>query len=238
MKMNHLVVALGISLGVISTANATVDPKLPDYEKTSGISGSMSSVGSDTLNNLMTFWAEGFKKQYPNINIQIQGAGSSTAPPALEQGTANFGPMSRPMKDAEIQAFEKKYGYKPVAVPVAVDALAVFVHKDNPVKGMSMPLVDAIFSSTRKCGMERDVTKWGQAGLTGAWANRELQIYGRNSVSGTYGYFKEHSLCKGDFKNNVNEQPGSASVVQSVATSINGIGYSGIGYKTSGVRAV
>ena len=238
MKMNHLVVALGISLGVISTANATVDPKLPDYEKTSGISGSMSSVGSDTLNNLMTFWAESFKKQYPNINIQIQGAGSSTAPPALEQGTANFGPMSRTMKDAEIQAFEKKYGYKPVAVPVAVDALAVFVHKDNPVKGMSMPLVDAIFSSTRKCGMERDVTKWGQAGLTGAWMNRELQIYGRNSVSGTYGYFKEHSLCKGDFKNNVNEQPGSASVVQSVATSINGIGYSGIGYKTSGVRAV
>ena len=238
MKMNHLVVALGISLGVMSSANAAVDPKLPDYEKTSGISGSMSSVGSDTLNNLMTFWAEGFKKQYPNINIQIQGAGSSTAPPALEQGTANFGPMSRPIKDAEIQAFEKKYGYKPVAVPVAVDALAVFVHKDNPVKGMSMPLVDAIFSSTRKCGMERDVTKWGQAGLTGAWANRELQIYGRNSVSGTYGYFKEHSLCKGDFKNNVNEQPGSASVVQSVATSINGIGYSGIGYKTSGVRAV
>lgn len=238
MKMNHLVAALGLSLGLMSAAQAAVDPKLPVYEKTSGISGSLSSVGSDTLNNLMTFWAEGFKKQYPNVNIQIQGAGSSTAPPALEQGTANLGPMSRTMKDAEIQAFEKKHGYKPTAVPVAVDALAVFVHKDNPIKGMSMPLVDAVFSSTRKCGMEKNVTKWGQAGLTGAWANRDLQLYGRNSVSGTYGYFKEHSLCKGDFKNNVNEQPGSASVVQSVATSINGIGYSGIGYKTSGVRAV
>lgn len=238
MKMKHLVAALGLSLGLVASAQATVDPKLPVYEKTSGISGSLSSVGSDTLNNLMTFWAEGFKKQYPNVNIQIQGAGSSTAPPALEQGTANLGPMSRTMKDAEIQAFEKKHGYKPTAVPVAVDALAVFVHKDNPIKGMSMPLVDAVFSSTRKCGMEKNVTKWGQAGLTGAWANRDLQLYGRNSVSGTYGYFKEHSLCKGDFKNNVNEQPGSASVVQSVATSINGIGYSGIGYKTSGVRAV
>ena len=238
MKMNHLVAALGLSLGLMGAAQAAVDPKLPVYEKTSGISGNLSSVGSDTLNNLMTFWAEGFKKQYPNVNIQIQGAGSSTAPPALEQGTANFGPMSRAMKSAEIQAFEKKHGYKPTAVPVAVDALAVFVHKDNPIKGMSMPLVDAIFSSTRKCGMEKDVTKWGQAGLSGAWGNRDLQIYGRNSVSGTYGYFKEHALCKGDFKNNVNEQPGSASVVQSVATSINGIGYSGIGYKTSGVRAV
>lgn len=238
MKMKHLVVALGLGLGLVASVQAAVDPKLPVYEKTSGISGSLSSVGSDTLNNLMTFWAEGFKKQYPNVNIQIQGAGSSTAPPALEQGTANLGPMSRTMKDAEIQAFEKKYGYKPTAVPVAVDALAVFVHKDNPIKGMSMPLVDAVFSSTRKCGMEKNVTKWGQTGLSGAWANRELQIYGRNSVSGTYGYFKEHALCKGDFKNNVNEQPGSASVVQSVATSINGIGYSGIGYKTSGVRAV
>lgn len=238
MKMKHLVAALGLGLGLVASVQAAVDPKLPVYEKTSGISGSLSSVGSDTLNNLMTFWAEGFKKQYPNVNIQIQGAGSSTAPPALEQGTANLGPMSRTMKDAEIQAFEKKYGYKPTAVPVAVDALAVFVHKDNPIKGMSMPLVDAVFSSTRKCGMEKNVTKWGQTGLSGAWANRELQIYGRNSVSGTYGYFKEHALCKGDFKNNVNEQPGSASVVQSVATSINGIGYSGIGYKTSGVRAV
>lgn len=238
MKIQGLVAALGLSLGLVASAQAAVDAKIPAYEKTSGISGSVSSVGSDTLNNLMTFWAEAFKKQYPNVNLQIQGAGSSTAPPALTQGTANLGPMSRTMKDNEVQDFEKKYGYKPTAIPVAVDALAVFVHKDNPVKGLSMPVVDAIFSSTRKCGMEKDVTKWGQAGLSGAWGARDIQLYGRNSVSGTYGYFKEHALCKGDFKNNVNEQPGSASVVQSVATSINGIGYSGIGYKTSGVRAV
>jgi phosphate transport system substrate-binding protein len=238
MKIKRIIAALGLTLGLAGAAQAAVDPKLPDYSKAAGISGSISSIGSDTLNNLMTLWAESFRKQYPNVNIQIQGAGSSTAPPALEQGTANFGPMSRPMKDNEIQAFEKKYGYKPTAVPVAVDALAVFVHKDNPIKGLSMPVVDAIFSSTRKCGFEKTVNKWGDVGLSGAWANRDLQIYGRNSVSGTYGYFKEHALCKGDFKTNVNEQPGSASVVQSVGTSINGIGYSGIGYKTSGVRTV
>lgn len=238
MKIKHIVLALGLSLGLASSVQAKVDASLPNYEKVSGVSGNLSSVGSDTLNNLMTFWAEAFKKQYPNVNIQIQGAGSSTAPPALAQGTANLGPMSRTMKNNEIQDFEKKYGYKPTAIPVAVDALAVFVHKDNPVKGMSLPMVDAIFSSTRKCGIEKPVSKWGDAGLSGAWATRDLQIFGRNSVSGTYGYFKEHALCKGDYKNNVNEQPGSASVVQSVATSINGIGYSGIGYKTSGVRAV
>ncbi|PTQ91054.1 PstS family phosphate ABC transporter substrate-binding protein [Agitococcus lubricus] len=237
MKMQSLVLALGLSATMVSV-HAAVDAGIPAYQKTTGISGNLSSVGSDTLANLMTFWAEDFKKEYPNVNIQIQAAGSSTAPPALSQGTANFGPMSRPMKDNEIQDFEKKYGYKPTAIPVAVDALAVFVHKDNPVKGLSMPMVDAIFSSTRKCGYEKTVGTWGDIGLTGPWASRTLQLFGRNSVSGTYGYFKEHALCKGDFKSNVNEQPGSASVVQSISNSINGIGYSGIGYVTSGVKAV
>lgn len=238
MKIKGLIAALGLGLGLAATAQAAVDAKIPEYKKTSGVSGNLSSVGSDTLANLMTFWAEAYKKQYPSVNIQIQAQGSSTAPPALTQGTSNLGPMSRSMKDNEIQDFEKKYGYKPVAIPVAIDALAVYVNKDNPVKYLSMPVVDAIFSATRKCGFEKPVTKWGQAGLNGDWNNRDIQLFGRNSVSGTYGYFKEHALCKGDFKNNVNEQPGSAGVVQSVTNSINGIGYSGIGYKTSGVKAV
>lgn len=236
MNVKALVAALG--LGLALTAQAAVDPNLPNYTNTTGVSGNLTSIGSDSLNNLMTLWAEDFKKQYPNINIQIQGAGSSTAPPAMTESTANFGPMSRLMKDAEIQAFEKKKGYKPTAVPVGIDALAVFVHKDNPVKYLTMQQVDAIFSSTRKCGFPKAANKWGDVGLTGAWASRDLQLYGRNSVSGTYGYFKEKALCKGDFKNNVNEQPVSASVVQSVSISINGIGYSGLGYKTSGVRSV
>lgn len=236
MKAKVLIAALGLSLGM--SAQAAVDSALPSYTKTTGVAGNLTSVGSDTLNNLMTLWAEDYKKLYPNINIQIQGAGSSTAPPALTESTANLGPMSRMMKGAEIAAFEKAKGYKPTAVPVAIDALAVFVHKDNPVKYMNMNVVDAIFSDTRKCGFNKAVNNWGDAGLTGAWAKRDLQIYGRNSVSGTYGYFKEKALCKGDFKNNVNEQPGSASVVQAIGSSINGIGYSGIGYVTSSVRTV
>lgn len=218
------------------SAQADVDPALPDYQKVSGVSGNLSSVGSDTLANLMTLWAEDFKRNYPNVNIQIQAAGSSTAPPALTEGTSNFGPMSRKMKDKELGAFEAKYGYKPTAVPVAIDALAVFVHKDNPIEGLSIPQLDAIFSSTRKCGAAEDAKVWGDLGLDGAWERRDIQLFGRNSVSGTYGYYKDKALCKGDFKNTVNEQPGSASVVQSVSTSINGIGYSGIGYRTSSVR--
>ena len=240
MKNKFLLSTAVLAITIVSKLVVAVelDPDLPDYSKSSGVSGNVISVGSDTLANLMTLWAEEFKKLYPNVSVQIQAAGSSTAPPALTEGTSNFGPMSRRMKNKEIAGFETKYGYKPTPIAVAIDALAVYVHKDNPVEGMTIPQVDAVFSATRKCGYAEDITRWGQLGLTGAWSNRPLQLYGRNSVSGTYGYFKKQALCKGDFKNNVNEQPGSASVVQGVTKSINGIGYSGIGYKTSGVRAV
>ncbi len=242
MKQRKLLVALGFAASTLVAGNtmaaAKVDAAIAPYQKASGVSGNLSSVGSDTLANLMTLWAEGFKREYPNVNIQIQAAGSSTAPPALSEGTSNIGPMSRKMKKKELEAFEKKHGYKPTPVAVAIDALAVFVNKDNPIKGMSIPDVDAVFSSTRKCGGKQDVKSWGQLGLERSWANRPVQLFGRNSVSGTYGYFKKKGLCKGDYKNNVNEQPGSASVVQSVSASLNAIGYSGIGYKTSSVRAL
>jgi len=237
-----LYLLLSALLGMLATtslrAQVEVDSSLPEYVKASGVSGNLSSIGSDTLANLMTLWAEEYKRLYPSVNVQIQAAGSSTAPPALTEGTSNLGPMSRLMKDNEIEAFEKKRGYKPTPVAVAIDALAVFVHKDNPIEGLNLQQVDAIFSSTRTCGAPADLTTWGQLGLSGAWASRSIQLYGRNSVSGTYGYFKEHALCKGDYKNSVNEQPGSASVVQSVSSSLNGIGYSGIGYTTSSVRAL
>jgi len=240
MILKRLMAALTFAAAGRATANsvAAVDPAIPAYPQTPGVSGNLSSVGPDTLANLMTLWAEAYKKEYPNVNIQIQAAGSSTAPPALTEGTANLGPMSRKMKDVELQAFEQKYGYKPTAIPVAVDALAVFVHKDNPIKGLTMAQVDAIFSSTRLCGAKSDVKTWGDLGVTGDLANKPVQLFGRNSVSGTYGYFKEEALCKGDFKPNVNEQPGSASVVQSISSSLNGIGYSGIGYKTASVKTV
>jgi phosphate transport system substrate-binding protein len=232
----------GLVAASVSAVSVQAAPKIDagimPYQKASGVSGNLSSVGSDTLANLMTLWAEEFKRAYPNVNIQIQAAGSSTAPPALTEGTSNVGPMSRKMKSKELESFEKKFGYKPTAIPVAIDALAVFVNKDNPIKGLSIAELDGIFSSTQKCEGAKDVAKWGDVGVGGKLAAQDIQLYGRNSVSGTYGYFKKKALCKGDFKASVNEQPGSASVVQSVSTSINAIGYSGIGYKTTGVRAL
>ncbi|HCU89315.1 MAG TPA: phosphate-binding protein [Gammaproteobacteria bacterium] len=233
-----IVSTLVLFSGVGALGGSPLDDDLPEYTKASGISGNISSVGSDTLANLMTLWSEEFNRLYPSVNIQVQAAGSSTAPPALTEGTSNLGPMSRKMKDKEIESFEKRHGYKPTAVPVAIDALAVYVNKDNPISGLSIPQVDAIFSATRKCGAERNIVLWGDLGMSGEWLKRPIQLYGRNSVSGTYGYFKKKALCKGDYKDSVNEQPGSASVVQGVTKSINGIGYSGIGYQTSGVRSV
>ncbi|MBI3003013.1 MAG: phosphate ABC transporter substrate-binding protein PstS family protein [candidate division NC10 bacterium] len=215
-----------------------VDSGLQGYKAVGGVSGNLSSVGSDTLNNLMTLWAESFSRFYPNVKIQIEGKGSSTAPPALISGTAQLGPMSRPMKGSEIDAFEKKYGYKPTPIRTSVDALAVFVNKDNPIKCLTMEQVDAIFSKSRRYGYREDLRTWGQLGLTGDWANRPLSLYGRNSASGTYGFFKEHALKNGDYKDEVKEQPGSASVVQGVTVDRYAIGYSGIGYATAGVRAV
>lgn len=215
-----------------------IDPNLKGYVKVTGVSGNLNSIGSDTLNNLMTLWAEGFRKQYPNVKIQIEGKGSSTAPPALIEGTAQIAPMSRPMKSTEIDSFERKYKYKPTAFPVSIDALAVYVHKDNPISGMTMSQVDAIFSKSRRLGAPANLERWGQLGITGELADSPISIYGRNSASGTYGFFKEHALKNGDFKDEVKEQPGSASVVQGVTEDPAGIGYSGIGYMTSGIRAL
>jgi phosphate transport system substrate-binding protein len=225
-------------LATISLSASAIDAEIAPYEKVEGVSGSLSSVGSDTLANLMTLWAEEFKRHYPNVTVQIQAAGSATAPPALTEGTATIGPMSRMMKSEEVKAFEAKHGYKPTAIPVAVDALAIFVNKDNQLTSISIPQVDAIYSATRACGYNSDISQWSDLGLSSDLGSQRIQLFGRNSASGTYGYFKESALCKGDFKSSVNEQPGSASVVQGVTKSLNGIGYSGIGYKTSSVKAL
>lgn len=240
-RILSLSMGLGLLCGAFAAASAQVtpvDPKLPAYTKVEGVRGNLSSVGSDTMNNLMTLWGEAFGKLYPGVRIQVEGKGSSTAPPALIAGTAQLAPMSRDMKADESDAFEKKYGFKPTRLHTSLDALAIFVNKDNPLQSISLAQADAVFSKTRKRGAGSDITTWGQLGLKGEWARKPISLYGRNSASGTYGFFKEHTLAKGDYKDTVKEQPGSASVVQGVTEDIAGIGYSGVGYRTSGVKAL
>ncbi len=240
--MNRVLVAVAAAsvaaVAVSATQLVKVDPSVPAYQKASGVSGSLSSIGSDSMNNLMTLWAETFRKFYPNIKVQVEGKGSSTAPPALIAGTAQFGPMSRQMRSTEIDQFQQRYGYKPTEIRTSYDALSVYVHRDNPIKQLTLAQVEAIFGKSRRRGYKQNVATWGHLGLTGDWANRPIGLYGRNSASGTYGYFKEIVLKNGDYKDTVKEQPGSASVVQGVTEDRFGIGYSGAGYRTSGVRAV
>ena len=221
-------------------AELKVDERYPAYEPVAGVSGTVKSEGSDTMNNLMTLWGEKFMEFYPNVHIEITGKGSSTAPPALTQGTSNFGPMSRPMKQSEINDFVKRFGYPPTPIHTAVDMVAMYVHKDNPIakKGLTLAQIDAIYSKTRKLGYPTDITTWGDLGLTGEWANMPISLYGRNEASGTYGFFKKVALGGGDFKDTVKAQPGSSSVIQGAATTRGGIGYSGIGYKTADVAVV
>ena len=242
MLMKSLPSAVALFLGSLALCAAQavkLDPAIPEYGKpVAGISGSIKSVGSDSMNNLMTLWGEGFKRIYPSVVTEVEAKGSGTAPPALIEGSASFGPMSREMKEKEIDDFEKKYGYKPTKIATAIDMLAVFVHKDNPIQSLTLQQVDAIFSKSRKGGLDKDVVTWGDLGLSGDWADKPVSLYGRNSSSGTYGYFKEHALFKGDFKDTVKEQPGSSSVVQGLASDRFGIGYSGIGYTTADVRIV
>lgn len=237
-RFTLLAAALLAGAASASAQAVQVDPNIPVYTPVQGVSGTLKSIGSDTMNNLMALWAEGYKTHYPNVQIAVEGKGSSSAPSALIEGTASFGPMSRPMKQEEIDLFVKTFGYKPTELPTAIDMLAVYVHRDNPLKGLTLQQVDAIFSKTRKGGLAKEIRTWGDLGLTGEWADKPISLYGRNSISGTYGYFKEHALFKGDFRDDVKEQPGSSSVVQGVASDRYAIGYSGIGYKTADVRAV
>ena len=237
MKRFAMVAALLALAAPVLAQQLQVEAGIPAYQKASGVSGNINSVGSDTMNNMMALWAETFRKMYPNVKIQIEGKGSSTAPPSLIAGTSQFGPMSRAMRATEIDQFEAKYGYKPTQLRTSYDALAVYVNKDNPLEKLTLAQVDAAFSKTRRRGGKNAAT-WGDLGLTADWAARPISLYGRNSASGTYGFFKEHTLKNGDYRDTVKEQPGSASVVQGVTEDRFGMGYSGIGYKTSGVKVV
>ncbi len=237
-KRHYPVVIALLMVGILagsSFAQAKVDPKLPKYKPVAGLSGQIKSVGSDSMNSLMTQWTEKFKEVYKGVRTEVEGQGSSKAMPALIEGAASFGPMSRDIKANEIADFEKKFGYKPVLLPTSIDLLAVYVNRDNPLESLTIEQLDSIFSSTRKMGGEA-IEKWGQLGRTGDYENEAIALFGRNAASGTYGFFKEKALGNGDFRDRVNEQPGSTAVIASVGENRFAMGYSGIGYRTEAVK--
>ena len=239
MKALSLVSSLVIGLTLSIAAYALdVDPQLPAYKPVPIGSAQIKSVGSDTLGDLMRRWADEFTKLNPNVKIELDSKGSSTAPPALLDGASQIGPMSRPMRSEEYEPFEKKYGYHPTSFPVAVDALAVYVNKDNPIQCLTLEQLDNIFSKAYLHPGGTNIKTWGDAGLTGDWADAPITLFGRNSASGTHDTFVEAVLRHGEFRDELKEQTGSAEVVKMVAGDKYAIGYSGIGYLTAGVRTV
>ena len=232
-----VVAALAASVAGFSGAFA-LDQELPAYRAVEDLAGHLKSVGSDTLGREMMLWAKGFEGLYPDVKIDIEAAGSATAPSALLEGLSQFGPMSRSLTAEELAAFENEYGYRVSSFRVAADALAVYVNKDNPIPCLTIPQLSGIFATTRKTPGTGNARTWGNLGLTGEWASQPIALYGRNSLSGTYEYFRTSALYGGDYKPEIKELPGSEAVVKAVADDKYGIGYSGIGYKTDGVRTV
>ncbi|MGQ8364899.1 PstS family phosphate ABC transporter substrate-binding protein [Glaciecola sp. 1036] len=209
-----------------------------DYKNTPGVFGSVTSIGSDTLANLMAIWADQFQQYYPHVKFQMQATGSATASQALTQGTASIGPMSRALTEVEIDRFIRQYGYPPTALIVAIDAISIYTERSNPIERLTIAQVDAIFSATRFCGYRESIVSWEQLGVKKFGAHRQIQIFGRNSASGTYDLFKKLALCGGDYAVTTNEMPSSSSIVQSVAASIGGIGYAALGPQNRNVKPI
>jgi phosphate transport system substrate-binding protein len=199
-----------------------------------GVAGTLTSVGSDTASALLTRWAAGFQARHPGARIQAQASGSASAPIALTEGAADLGPMSRPMNAAEDTAFRARYGYAPTRVIVAHDAIAVFVHPDNPLAAATLAELDAIYSSTRACGVRAPIRRWND--LPGGGAPQALLVVGRDSGSGTHELFRELALCGGRYRAEVVAWPGNGAVVATVAGNREAIGYAGFGYVNGLVR--
>ncbi len=221
------------------TKAAEVDSTLPGYQPLTGLSGKLVSMGSDTLNNLMTFWSEDFAAAQPGTQLEIRGKGATTALQGLMDGS-DLGPMTRAMNEQQLTSLTAKFGCPPTGIKVAIDALAVYVHANNPVKSLSLTQVDNIFSSTCKRGGTA-VATWGEirsAELTGEWSTRPVSLFGRNAASGTYGLFKHVALMRGDFNPSLQELQGTSAIMKQIAENLGGIGYTGANYSIAGVRAV
>lgn len=219
--------------GLLAAGPVKIDPKIPPYEPKQTVTGDLRTAGSDTLSNVVGLWAQQFNKAHPGVRIQVEAKGSSTGPTALMEGQAQFAAMSRAMKSKEVDEFVKKFGYEPTQLRTAIDCLAVFVHKDCPLDEISLPQLRRVFS------VDSGEVTWGELGVANPqWRDRRVSLYGRNSASGTYAFFKEVALGGADYKPTVKEAPGSAGVIQSIATDKLGMGYSGIGFRTPDVKVL
>jgi phosphate transport system substrate-binding protein len=241
-------------LGAVSQQE--LDPALTAYVPVNGLSGRVSIAGSDTLAPLMTKFVAHFTHQHPDTKFAVEKVATSEAirefllgisyqrrgDKVRGKGTegssrADLLASSRPLSEKERKAFAFNHGHEPLEIPIAMDAVAVYVHKDNPIRGMTLEQVDAIFSTTEKRGMT-SISTWDQLGLQDSWSKQPIHLYGRDKKSGTRYFFEHVALLGGNLKPNIQEQPGSASEILAIAQDSLGIGYAGSEYNTTFVRMV
>jgi phosphate transport system substrate-binding protein len=222
---------------VPAAARLRADPRTPEYQKIDRLAGKIRSNGSSTLSNLLNRWATDFKLIYPEVEIEVSGGGSGAALPALLEGRAELAPVSRAMKKDEIAKFQAKFGYEPTQLIVGLDALAVYVNKNNPLKQLSLKQLDAIYSITRKRGGE-PIKFWGQLGLDGEWRDREIVLKGPSPAMGMHSVFREMALEGGDFRYDLRGEPVATSIVQGVGATDAAIGFASYFYDTKRARAL
>jgi len=250
----HLGVAVAEHSGA-NRANPLLEPALASYVPASSLSGRLTIAGSDTMQRLMAMLAAEFTSRHPDVKMAVEGGGSSAGIREFIIGYSSQrrGEKSRDGHDGasqttvlassreltakELAAFSARYGYEPVVIPVAMDAVAVYVHRDNPIQGLTVDQIDAIFSSTRKRGLPA-ITTWGQLGLQNGWDHQPIHLYGRDRDSGTHDFFELVALDGGKLREDVNLKPGSASEILAIAGDPLGIGFAGIGFQGSAVRVV
>jgi len=233
-----VLIMVAVSSSVWGQLKPELDAKIPAYQPVTSLSGEVSIAGSETMQPLTEAWAERLRLLYPSLKVHVSGLGSETGLALLFEGKVPIAAMSRKMKPQEIVEFKREFGYEPTEVPVGIDALAVYVHSDNPLPGLTLAELDAIFSDERRRGLLYNLRQWSDFMLEGEWTNAPIRLYSPNHLSGTASFFREHVCNEAPLKKHVNMLAGSASVVVAIAQDRMGIGFSGIGYRTSEVRTI
>jgi len=238
-------------------AQSNSDSNFEQYQPAPGIGGRITIAGSDTMQPLMVKLAASFTAFQPKAKFGVEGTGSSQAirefilslslqrrgDKARGKGTdgtssTSLLASSRPLTDQEIKGFVSHHGYEPISIPIAMDAVAMYVHNDNPIGQLNLEQVDGMFSSTVKRAKGEHLSTWGQVGLKDYWSGQPIHLYGRNKTSGTREFFRHVALVDGELHEDVQEQPGSASEILAIAQDPFAIGYAGVGFHSSMVRII
>jgi phosphate transport system substrate-binding protein len=228
--------ALPVAEGDVNGTRILSDA-LPPYESVVGLTGKITSIGESTTTNLVARVAAEFRRMYPDVTLQVIASPISIGPLALLEGRADLVPMSRPLTPEEIQNFTRKYGYPPLEIKVAADALAIYVDKGNPVPGLTLGQLDGIFSQTQRRGGS-SIETWGQTGLTGEWTDRRITLYGYGPEDGAHQIFQQQVLDGGVFRLSLRVEGGGSSIVQGVAADPGAIGFASIFFTCKRVRVV